>query len=130
MTFYDILDILDNILGDFFGILIVFSSLLGFLTIIPIWRFIEKADTVIHIYDLLKISLKFDLFQKGEVKILYGKHKLTFNNINEASIEIEKIAKEALEYYDKLNCIAIADNDSQIHKNKLLSICYELRMLR
>jgi len=88
----------------------------------------ESADNVIHLFSLLKILLKFDdLPQKGEIKISYGKCKLKFGNVNEASIELEKLAKEALEYYDKLGWIAMTDNYFQVQKDKLINICYELR---
>lgn len=90
-----------------------------------------KRDNVIHLFSLLKILLKFDdLPQKGEIKISYGKCKLKFGNVNEASIELEKLAKEALEYYDKLGWIAMTDNYFQVQKDKLINICYELRKLR
>ena len=99
--------------------------------ILPMWRFMESADNVIHLFSLLKILLKFDdLPQKGEIKISYGKCKLKFGNVNEASIELEKLAKEALEYYDKLGWIAMTDNYFQVQKDKLINICYELRKLR
>ncbi|MEE1379775.1 MAG: hypothetical protein U0K52_05060 [Clostridia bacterium] len=91
----------------------------------------ESADNVIHLFSLLKILLKFDdLPQKGEIKISYGKCKSKFGNVNEASIELEKLAKEALEYYDKLGWIAMIDNYFQVQKDKLINICYELRKLR
>ena len=91
---------------------------------------LDSYDYVINLFSLLKILLKFDdLPQKGEIKISYGKCKLKFGNVNEASIELEKLAKEALEYYDKLGWIAMTDNYFQVQKDKLINICYELRKL-
>ena len=118
-------------LQHFLVFFITFIILLIAIIIITMWRFMESADNVIHLFSLLKILLKFDdLPQKGEIKISYGKCKLKFGNVNEASIELEKLAKEALEYYDKLGWIAMTDNYFQVQKDKLINICYELRKLR
>lgn len=118
-------------LQHFLVFFITFIILLIAIIILPMWRFMESADNVIHLFSLLKILLKFDdLPQKGEIKISYGKCKLKFGNVNEASIELEKLAKEALEYYDKLGWIAMTDNYFQVQKDKLINICYELRKLR
>ena len=101
---------LQHFLVFFITFIILLIAIIIITIILPMWRFMESADNVIHLFSLLKILLKFDdLPQKGEIKISYGKCKLKFGNINEASIELEKLAKEALEYYDKLGWIAMTD---------------------
>ena len=120
---------LQHFLVFFITFIILLIAIIIITIILPMWRFMESADNVIHLFSLLKILLKFDdLPQKGEIKISYG--KLKFGNVNEASIELEKLAKEALEYYDKLGWIAMTDNYFQVQKDKLINICYELRKLR
>ena len=122
---------LQHFLVFFITFIILVIAIIIITIILPMWRFMESADNVIHLFSLLKILLKFDdLPQKGEIKISYGKCKLKFGNVNEASIELEKLAKEALEYYDKLGWIAMTDNYFQVQKDKLINICYELRKLR
>ena len=122
---------LQHFLVFFITFIILLIAIIIITIILPMWRFMESADNVIHLFSLLKILLKFDdLPQKGEIKISYGKCKLKFGNVNEASIELEKLAKEALEYYDKLGWIAMTDNYFQVQKDKLINICYELRKLR
>ena len=122
---------LQHFLVFFITFIILLIAIIIITIILPMWRFMESADNVIHLFSLLKILLKFDdLPQKGVIKISYGKCKLKFGNVNEASIELEKLAKEALEYYDKLGWIAMTDNYFQVQKDKLINICYELRKLR
>ena len=122
---------LQHFLVFFITFIILLIAIIIITIILPMWRFMESADNVIHLFSLLKILLKFDdLPQKGEIKISDGKCKLKFGNVNEASIELEKLAKEALEYYDKLGWIAMTDNYFQVQKDKLINICYELRKLR
>lgn len=122
---------LQHFLVFFITFIILLIAIIIITIILPMWRFMESADNVIHLFSLLKILLKFDdLPQKGEIKISYCKCKLKFGNVNEASIELEKLAKEALEYYDKLGWIAMTDNYFQVQKDKLINICYELRKLR
>lgn len=122
---------LQHFLVFFITFIILLIAIIIITIALPMWRFMESADNVIHLFSLLKILLKFDDFsQKGEIKISYGKCKLKFGNVNEASIKLEKLAKEALEYYDKLGWIAMTDNDFQVQKDKLINICYELRKLR
>lgn len=122
---------LQHFLVFFITFIILLIAIIIITIILPMWRFMESADNVIHLFSLLKILLKFDdLPKKGEIKISYGKCKLKFGNVNEASIELEKLAKEALEYYDKLGWIAMTDNYFQVQKDKLINICYELRKLR
>lgn len=122
---------LQHFLVFFITFIILLIAIIIITIILPMWRFMESADNVIHLFSLLKILLKFDdLPQKREIKISYGKCKLKFGNVNEASIELEKLAKEALEYYDKLGWIAMTDNYFQVQKDKLINICYELRKLR
>ena len=122
---------LQHFLVFFITFIILLIAIIIITIILPMWRFMESADNVIHLFSLLKILLKFDdLPQKVEIKISYGKCKLKFGNVNEASIELEKLAKEALEYYDKLGWIAMTDNYFQVQKDKLINICYELRKLR
>lgn len=122
---------LQHFLVFFITFIILLIAIIIITIALPMWRFMESADNVIHLFSLLKILLKLDdLPQKGEIKISYGKCKLKFGNVNEASIELEKLAKEALEYYDKLGWIAMTDNDFQVQKDKLINICYELRKLR
>lgn len=122
---------LQHFLVFFITFIILLIAIIIITIILPMWRFMESADNVIHLFSLLKILLKFDdLPQKGKIKISYGKCKLKFGNVNEASIELEKLAKEALEYYDKLGWIAMTDNYFQVQKDKLINICYELRKLR
>ncbi len=122
---------LQHFLVFFITFIILLIAIIIITIILPMWRFMESADNVIHLFSLLKILLKFDdLQQKGEIKISYGKCKLKFGNVNEASIKLEKLAKEALEYYDKLGWIAMTDNYFQVQKDKLINICYELRKLR
>lgn len=122
---------LQHFLVFFITFIILLIAIIIITIILPMWRFMESADNVIHLFSLLKILLKFDdLPQKGGIKISYGKCKLKFGNVNEASIELEKLAKEALEYYDKLGWIAMTDNYFQVQKDKLINICYELRKLR
>lgn len=122
---------LQHFLVFFITFIILLIAIIIITIILPMWRFMESADNVIHLFSLLKILLKFDdLPQKREIKISYGKCKLKFGNVNEASIELKKLAKEALEYYDKLGWIAMTDNYFQVQKDKLINICYELRKLR
>ena len=111
---------LQHFLVFFITFIILLIAIIIITIILPMWRFMESADNVIHLFSLLKILLK----------ISYGKCKLKFGNVNEASIELEKLAKEALEYYDKLGWIAMTDNYFQVQKDKLINICYELRKLR
>ena len=111
---------LQHFLVFFITFIILLIAIIIITIALPMWRFMESADNVIHLFSLLKILLKFDdLPQKGEIKISYGKCKLKFGNVN-----------EALEYYDKLGWIAMTDNDFQVQKDKLINICYELRKLR
>lgn len=122
---------LQHFLVFFITFIILLIAIIIITIILPMWRFMESADNVIHLFSLLKILLKFDdLPQKREIKISYGKCKLKFGNVNEASIELKKLAKDALEYYDKLGWIAMTDNYFQVQKDKLINICYELRKLR
>lgn len=102
---------LQHFLVFFITFIILLIAIIIITIILPMWRFMESADNVIHLFSLLKILLKF-------------------GNVNEASIELEKLAKEALEYYDKLGWIAMTDNYFQVQKDKLINICYELRKLR
>lgn len=111
---------LQHFLVFFITFIILLIAIIIITIILPMWRFMESADNVIHLFSLLKILLKFDdLPQKGEIKISYGKCKLKFGNVNEASIELEKLAKEALEYYDKLGWIAMTDNYFQANQYML-----------
>lgn len=98
--------------------------------VLPIWRFMIKADSVIQLYDVLKKILQKDFSSEEKIKATYGKYKFEFSNTNEASIEFEKMVDEALEYYDKLGWIAIADSSFKNQKDKLIDIKSEVRTLR
>lgn len=114
-----------------FIILIIF--LIAFIIIkiaVPMWWFMIRADAVIKLYGLFKEILKMDFSKKEEIEVSYGKYKLKFANINEASIEFEKLVNEALEYYDKLGWIAIVDDTFKVQKDELIRICSEVRILR
>ncbi len=114
-----------------FIILIIFLIALIIIKIaVPMWRFMVRADAVIKLYGLFKKILKMDFSKKEEIEVSYGKYKLKFANINEASIEFEKLVNEALEYYDKLGWIAIVDDTFKVQKDELIRICSEVRTLR
>lgn len=102
--------------------------------VLPMWRFITRADAVIELYSAFKELLKKDFSKENKIKLKYsnGKHKyeLKFSDTNEASIEFEKIVLEALEYYDKLGWIAIVDDSFKVQQKELLQICSEVRMMR
>lgn len=125
-------------LHQFFAIFIIFIVSIIFLIafiiikiVLPMWRFMVRADAVIELYKIFETILEQDFSSKEEkIEISYGKYKIEFANTNEASIEFEKIVNEALEYYDKLGWIAIADDSFKVQKNKLINICSEVRTLR
>ncbi len=71
-----------------------------------------------------------ELLEKEEIEISYGKYNMKFINDTETNIEFEKLAKEALEYYDKLGLIAIVDDTFRIQKDELIRICSEVRTMR
>lgn len=115
----------------FFAFLIILWIVLLVITIaIPMWRFMERADTVIKLYNFFKVLLKKDFSQEEKIHLTYGKYKMAFANTYEASIEFEKLIQEALEYYDKLGWIAVVCSDFQVQKDELVNICYEIRKLR
>jgi len=122
-------------LQQFFAFFITFIILfIVFIIInlaIPIWRFIVRADSVIQLYGLFKDKFSTD-FSKEEkiIEISYGKYTLSFANTDEASIEFEKLANDALEYYDKLGWIADVDDTFKTEKDELIQICNDVRMLR
>jgi hypothetical protein len=102
--------------------------------VLPIWRFMIRAYAVIDLYSSFKELLKKDFSKKDKIKLTHGsaihKYEFEFSNTSEASIEFEKIVQEALEYYDKLEWIAIADNLLKNLQEELIKICSEVRMMR
>lgn len=114
-----------------FIILIIFGIAIMIIKIVlPIWRFMVRADATIKLYGLYKEILKMELLEKEEIEISYGKYNMKFINDTETNIEFEKLAKEALEYYDKLGLIAIVDDTFRIQKDELIRICSEVRTMR
>ena len=121
-------------LQQFFALIIIFIILtIAFVVIkiaLPMWRFMVRADAVVNLYVLFKKLLKVEFSKEYKIEVSYGKYKLEFTNTNEASIEFEKLINEALEYYDKLGWIAIADDTFKGQKDELIRICSEVRTLR
>ena len=125
-------------LHQFWAILFIsIVTLVVFLIVnvaLPIWRFMIRADAVITSYSLVKEILKKDFSKKDKIKLKCDtgsyKYNIEFSNTNEASIEYEKIVQEAIEYYEKLGWIAIADNSFKEQQKKLIQICSEVRMMR
>lgn len=121
-------------LQQFFALIIIFIILtIAFVVIkiaLPMWRFMVRADAVVNLYVLFKKLLEVEFSKEDKIEVSYGKYKLEFTNTNEASIEFEKLINEALEYYDKLGWIAIADDTFKGQKDELIRICSEVRTLR
>ena len=121
---------LQHFLVFFITFIILLIAIIIITIILPMWRFMERADTVIKLYNFFKVLLKKDFSQEEKIHLTYGKYKMAFANTYEASIEFEKLIQEALEYYDKLGWIAAACSDFQVQKDELVNICYEIRKLR
>ena len=97
--------------------------------VLTIWRFMIRANTVIEMYPEFKEILKRDFLKDDKIEVTYSNRFYNYNT-REVSIKFEKIVKEALEYYDKLGWIAIADNSLKVQQKELLRICYEIRIMR
>lgn len=125
---------LHQFLAIFFISIVTLVVILIVKVVLPMWRFMIRADAVIELYSLFKELLKKDFSKEDKIKLTYGngshKYELEFSNTSEASIEFEKIVQEALEYYDKLGWIAIADNSFKVQQKKLIQICSEVRTMR
>ena len=102
--------------------------------ILPICRFMIRAKIVIKLYnDYFKILFRLDPLYIAEIRqieIPYGIFKISFSSVEEASLKFETLAIEALEYYNQLGSVHIADNFFTNLKYKLLDILNEVKMFR
>lgn len=115
----------------FIIIVLLFIALIIIKIALPMYRFMLNAETTIHLYDnVFKIILRIDFSKVENVKVTYGKYKFEFSNTNEASIEFEKMIKEALDCYDKLGDIGVMDDELKAKKDRLIEICSEVRTMR
>lgn len=121
---------LQQFFADFIILIIFMIGLIIIKIAVPMWRFMVRADAVIRLYPLFKDLLKEDFSKKEKIKLQYGKFELKFSNTNEASIEFEKMVMETLEYYDKLDWIAVVDDSFKGYKDELVKISFEVRTLR
>ena len=118
--------------------IITFAIALTVKVILPLLRFLIRADSIFEMYNFFKALLEMDFSSKDEheveFKVSYGqfcyKKKIEFSNAIEASVEYEKLILEALDYYEKLGQIAIINNSLKVQQKKLLHICSEIRSLR
>ena len=119
----------------FTSIIILMVFLIAFIIIkmvVPMWRFMVRADTVIKLYVMFKEILKMDLSEIEEIDIECGKYKyqLKIDNLNEFIIEFEKLINETLKCYDKLGWMAnVEGTDFKVQKDEVNRICSEVRTL-
>ena len=117
-----------------FSFIIFIVTFITFLVIkiaVPMWRFMIRADSAIQIYMLLKPVLDRNFVSSdGPVEIPYGKYKIKFTNADEASTQMEELAKDALSYYDKLGYISKVIDDFEPQKKELIRIISEIKKWR
>ena len=98
--------------------------------IVPVCRFIERAENAIELYDIFEKFIKNGFSIKEKVKVQCGKYSIEAADDKEAIMEFEKIINDALKYYDKLGSSTIATDYLETWKDKLIRICNEVRCLK
>ena len=98
--------------------------------IVPVCRFIEKAENAIELYSIFEKFIKDGFSIKEKVEVQCGKYSIKAADDKEAIMEFEKIINDALKYYDKLGSITIATGYLETWKDKLIRICNEVRCLK
>ena len=98
---------------------------------IPIRRFLDRTQIVEELYEtMMKEVLKVDVSYPIPIQIVYDDVQLVFSNTAEASVEFEKVIKEALELHEKLVQLANLSDELMEEKEILIDICHQVRMLR
>lgn len=125
-------------LGQLLSILVTVS--IGFFVIvfltflkiaIPTWRFYSRKVDVSRAYKMLKgiIGKKFDA-KNTYIEISLDKYKIKFSNHEEMLDELERIAKDALNYYEKMGWINQVSEVYHDDRDELILICTKVDTAR
>ena len=121
----------------FYGFLIflVVVTITYFLviTLIPMWRFLERKVEITSLYKILKTRIlgKNVLYSEHGYEISTKKYTLIFHNEEEALEELQKAIEDALEYHDKLGWLLQESPNLFIgEKNDLIEMLSEVRTMK
>lgn len=119
------------LLNLFICIVVSIVTILVIGVIVPVYRFLSRADKLFYFYDKYEHLLRDKFLKTDKITFSYGKYKKEIYNFEELIKEFETLINDAYEYYDKISIYAdIAEGAITDWKKKLDKINFKIIELR
>ena len=119
------------LLNIFLCIVVSIVTILVIGVIVPVYRFLSRADKLFYFYDKYEHLLRDKFLKTDKITFSYGKYKKEIYNFEELIKEFETLINDAYEYYDKISIYAdIAEGAITDWKKKLDKINFKIIELR
>lgn len=119
------------LLNIFLCIVVSIVTILVIGVIVPVYRFLSRADKLFYFYDKYEHLLRDKFLKTDKITFSYGKYKKEIYNFEELIKEFETLINDAYEYYYRISIYAnIADGSIADWKKKLDKINFKIIELR
>lgn len=119
------------LLNLFICIVVSIVTILVIGVIVPVYRFLSRADKLFYFYDKYEHLLRDKFLKTDKITFSYGKYKKEIYNFEELIKEFETLINDAYEYYYRISIYAnIADGSIADWKKKLDKINFKIIELR
>lgn len=119
------------LLNIFLCIVVSIVTILVIGVIVPVYRFLSRADKLFYFYAKYEHLLRDKFLKTDKITFSYGKYKKEIYNFEELIKEFETLINDAYEYYDKISIYAdIAEGAITDWKKKLDKINFKIIELR
>ena len=119
------------LLNIFLCIVVSIVTILVIGVIVPVYRFLSRADKLFYFYAKYEHLLRDKFLKTDKITFSYGKYKKEIYNFEELIKEFETLINDAYEYYDKISIYAdIAEGSIADWKKKLDKINFKIIELR
>lgn len=115
------------LLNIFLCIVVSIVTILVIGVIVPVYRFLSRADKLFYFYAKYEHLLRDKFLKTDKIIFSYGKYKKEIYNFEELIKEFETLINDAYEYYDKISIYAdIAEGSITDWKKKLDKINFKI----
>ena len=119
------------LLNIFLCIVVSIVTILVIGVIVPVYRFLSRADKLFYFYAKYEHLLRDKFLKTDKITFSYGKYKKEIYNFEELIKEFETLINDAYEYYDKISIYAdISEGSITDWKKKLDKINFKIIELR